>query len=234
MTNQVKEIRDFIRDNPGTSTEDIVRGTGWSRHLVETALKLMTQSAIIQEVGRTDWDDPKYRLVGEEAEVETELPKDQREGTVENIVKQINTDLSLGGSSKVLSNFALGGIIAMAAFKSPFSGFVENAIKANAAVEEEKLREEKLKQIMEQQATYYPGISYGWVSASEAVDASLYTFIVTTPNNDRITVKAVDCIVDYNALVFRDDEQATVMAIAAGHWVKVERLEEKEEQSNGY
>lgn len=41
MTNQSEEILNYIKENPGASVEDIVRGTGWNRHLVEVAVKLM-------------------------------------------------------------------------------------------------------------------------------------------------------------------------------------------------
>ena len=56
--NQSQEIFDFIKDNPGACTQDIVDGTGWNRHLVDMAIEILAEQGLIQETGRTEWNDP--------------------------------------------------------------------------------------------------------------------------------------------------------------------------------
>lgn len=55
-----------------------------------------------------------------------------------------------------------------------------------------------------------------------------YTFIVTTPDNDRTPIKAADCYIDEGNLCFDDESDVTIMIFAPGHWVKVERVKEDE------
>lgn len=69
-------------------------------------------------------------------------------------------------------------------------------------------------------STYYPSV---------VEEKKEYIYIVTTPTNDRITVKAVDCFVQRGCLIFDDADGVTVKAVAAGHWVLVDRQETEEE-----
>lgn len=84
---------------------------------------------------------------------------------------------------------------------------------------------------MEQKAVYRfinfdrPG-QLNEIIASNAFDKD-HIFIVTLPNSDRQTVKAVDCCFDTGCLIFEDGEGITVAAYAAGHWVRVQREEEE-------
>lgn len=64
MSNQAQEIIDYIREHPGSCTEDIVEGTGWNRVVIEHATSIMKSQGMIREVGRTDWDDPKFEIAG--------------------------------------------------------------------------------------------------------------------------------------------------------------------------
>lgn len=48
MRNQSEEILECIRKHPGIYTEDIVRETGWNRHLVEMATRMMVESTYLQ------------------------------------------------------------------------------------------------------------------------------------------------------------------------------------------
>jgi len=46
---QSEDIYRYIKQNPGTCTEDIVENTWWNRHLVEIALKLMQSKNMIKK-----------------------------------------------------------------------------------------------------------------------------------------------------------------------------------------
>lgn len=62
--NQTQEIYDYIRQHPDACTQDIVDDLGWNRYIVEMATKMMIERGLIQETGRADWDDPKFRATG--------------------------------------------------------------------------------------------------------------------------------------------------------------------------
>lgn len=58
--NQSEEILNYIKEHPGACTEGIVSGTGWNRHLVEVATRMMLEQGLIRETGKTEWGDPKF------------------------------------------------------------------------------------------------------------------------------------------------------------------------------
>lgn len=62
--------------------------------------------------------------------------------------------------------------------------------------------------------------SQTWVSVVPVPEC---TFIITTPTNDRITVNAGDFQVNDGCLYFFSNSDVGVYALAAGHWVRVER-----------
>lgn len=105
---------------------------------------------------------------------------------------------------------------------------IKHAIQAGA-----KLDEEDIRKTMEERAGYkaFSWHHVGSDATNEIIAKSAfeqqYTFIVTTPTNDRITIKAAYCEVDGDTLYFEDDNRETIYALAVGHWVRVERVEEE-------
>jgi len=178
---------------------------------------------------------------------------------LKNFVDQINQDLQISTPAKLFdpSPFekvasALSGITAGFVNPFPFSELHKNAIRreqfvaeiatlANVSVHEAidfcdssgytfefikealqagaKLDEEDIKRTMEERIGYFTKLE------------PPHTFIITTPTNDRITVKAADCSFDGGCLYLLDDFDKTIYAVAAGHWVKVERVEEDDPSS---
>jgi len=65
MANQALEIFDYIKQNPGARIEDIVEGTGWNMVVVEAATHIMLRQGLIEEIGRTEWNNPKFKVKGE-------------------------------------------------------------------------------------------------------------------------------------------------------------------------
>lgn len=104
--------------------------------------------------------------------------------------------------------------------------FIKAAVLAGA-----RLSEEDIKQTMEER-TWKPlseDRTFGGINLGGALPQKQYTFIITTITNDRIRVRAVDCCLDEGCLIFEDGEGITVMAIAAGHWVKAEKIEDDQD-----
>lgn len=76
----------------------------------------------------------------------------------------------------------------------------------------------------------WDGVIHAARTGRQIMAEKKYTFIVTLPNSDRQPVKAVDCCLDTGCLIFEDSEGITVAAYAAGHWVRVQRVEEAAEE----
>ena len=59
--NQAEEIYGYILAHEPASVYDIVEGTGWHEYVVETAIKIMLERGLIEQVGtKTDWNLPTY------------------------------------------------------------------------------------------------------------------------------------------------------------------------------
>jgi hypothetical protein len=60
--NQARDIYDFIKANPDTCALEIADGTGWNLYVVNITLAQMILRGLIEESGRTKWDEAKFRL----------------------------------------------------------------------------------------------------------------------------------------------------------------------------
>lgn len=70
--NQATEIYQFIANRSvPVSIEDIVEGTGWNRHVVEVAVKIMLAKDLVEESGqKSGWGDPLYRATRQRRDLE--------------------------------------------------------------------------------------------------------------------------------------------------------------------
>lgn len=240
MTNQSEEILDYIKANPGVSTEGIVSGTGWNRHLVEVAIKLMVEQGLVKEVGQTDWLDFRYEAIDRGNPVSPPLTRaaSVMSGVVTSFTNSFPSFSQLVADSREYER----SLIEIAAIANitptelvefyqthPYSlETIKAAIQAGA-----KLDEEDIKRTMESRVGYtadgWPGKNDPALTSVTVLGEQDHTFIVTLPNNDRREVKAAYMEVDGGILYFEDDNRETILAYGPGHWVWAERAKEEQE-----
>lgn len=235
MTNQSEEILNFIKEYPGATVENIVSGTGWNRHLIEVAVKLMVEQGLVREVGQTDWLGFRYEAISKLGPSPLARAASVLSGIAAGFVNPFPTSSQLIADSREYER-SLIEIAAMADVtpteiaefhqSTPYSlEFIKAAIQAGA-----RLDEEDIKRTM----TIRDWDTYDPISFSErikAVERSLrqdhtFTFTVTFPNGDRREVKAAYMDVDGGTLYFEDEDHDTILAYGPGHWVWAERKED--------
>lgn len=79
--NQAEEIYDYILAHEPASVYDIVEGTGWHEYVVETAIKLMLEASLIEQVGADAWGKPTYGYKRRHMALLAEIERRERELT---------------------------------------------------------------------------------------------------------------------------------------------------------